>query len=338
MSSLYNIIVSRKNWDGQQLTQHLFAYKELLTISSKLDMNQINEIMDVISVHLKKESELPLLEMLQVSAGILCILEEKAGAALDGKKLMQRNWPVNFRIVIRRLLQTPAIVFVSLVCESNSSEKSLFGQYLPVLFELSDELISIIGSSWFESDPEFLLLLSSMSSIYLQDVFQMKTSVGQSFVHGRLNCQFLRFGEDTNILPDDKENSISRAVLLSKILRQSAIYACEFCQSCDESSDVSKKIIISIFQFLCMYIDFGGLIVLPPESIKNLGKALLYHSVDCSEISLVPLECFAKIICHLPNLPDITLDTIMRTLNRHYTRRNKEDVVHVSNFTMLFVL
>lgn len=53
----------------------------------------------------------------------------------------------------------------------STSKETFFDQYLPVLFELSDELVSLIGSQWFESDPDFLLLLSSMSSIRLQEVF-----------------------------------------------------------------------------------------------------------------------------------------------------------------------
>lgn len=58
----------------------------------------------------------------------------------------------------------------------STSKEAFLGQYLPVLFELSDELVSLIGSQWFESDPDFLLLLSSMSSIRLQEVFHKQVA------------------------------------------------------------------------------------------------------------------------------------------------------------------
>ncbi|VDN86639.1 unnamed protein product [Brugia pahangi] len=44
-------------WSGDQLAIHLFAYKELLSLVKELDMSQIDEIMDVTSICLKKENE-----------------------------------------------------------------------------------------------------------------------------------------------------------------------------------------------------------------------------------------------------------------------------------------
>ncbi|EJW69918.1 hypothetical protein WUBG_19177, partial [Wuchereria bancrofti] len=58
----------------------------------------------------------------------------------------------------------------------STSKEAFPGQYLPVLFELSDELVSLIGSNWFENDPDFLLLLSAMSSIRLQEVFHKQVA------------------------------------------------------------------------------------------------------------------------------------------------------------------
>ncbi|VDN87424.1 unnamed protein product [Brugia pahangi] len=199
MSSVYNLIVSQKIWSGDQLAIHLFAYKELLSLVKELDMSQIDEIMDVTSICLKKENELPSLDLLRVSAELLSLIEGKAGVFI-GKKLIQKNWSINFRIVIRRLLQTPAIAQAT----PSTSKEAFPGQYLPVLFELSDELVSLIGSNWFESDPDFLLLLSAMSSIRLREVFHKQTSIKEAFVHGRLHCHFARCGEYDNILPDDR--------------------------------------------------------------------------------------------------------------------------------------
>ncbi|VDO35937.1 unnamed protein product [Brugia timori] len=333
MSSVYNLIVSQKTWSGDQLAIHLFAYKELLSLVKELDMSQIDEIMDVTSICLKKENEvysnellafnfqLPSLDLLRVSAELLSLIEGKAGVFI-GKKLIQKNWSINFRIVIRRLLQTPAIAQAT----PSTSKEAFPGQYLPVLFELSDELVSLIGSNWFESDPDFfdpdfLLLLSAMSSIRLREVFHKQTSIKEAFVHGRLHCHFARCGEYDNILPDD------RATLLCRTLRESAIYTCEYYHNSEENSDDWKKVIISTFQFLCIYIDFGGLVTLPSEYTKNLGEVLLRLAVSCCEISLVPLECLAKVICELPFLPSTTLDTITDALRQCNNKTNEEDVV-----------
>lgn len=68
---------------------------------------------------------------------------------------------------------------------------------------------------------------------------------------------------------------IFRATILSGTLRESAIYTCEYYYNCEESSEDLKKMIISTFQFLCIYIDFGGLVTLPSEYTKNLGEVLL---------------------------------------------------------------
>ncbi|VDO81515.1 unnamed protein product [Onchocerca flexuosa] len=143
--------------------------------------------------------QLPSLDLLRVSAELLSLIERKA-EMLNGKKLIQKNWSINFRIVIRRLLQTPVIAHGT----PSTSKELYFDQYLPVLFELSDELVSLIGTEWFESDPDFLLLLSSLSSIRLQEVFRKQTSIKEAFVHGRLHCQFARCGEYTSILSDEK--------------------------------------------------------------------------------------------------------------------------------------
>uniref|UniRef100_A0AAF5PXR9 Uncharacterized protein n=2 Tax=Wuchereria bancrofti TaxID=6293 RepID=A0AAF5PXR9_WUCBA len=318
MSSVYNLIVSQKTWNGDQLAIHLFAYRELLSLVKELDMNQIDEIMDVTSICLKKENELPSLDLLRVSAELLSLIEGKAGVFI-GKKLIQKNWSINFRIVIRRLLQTPAIAQAT----PSTSKEAFPGQYLPVLFELSDELVSLIGSNWFENDPDFLLLLSAMSSIRLQEVFHKQTSIKEAFVHGRLHCHFARCGEYDNILPDD------RATILCRTLRESAIYTCEYYHNSEENSDDWKKVIVSTFQFLCIYIDFGGLVTLPSEYTKNLGEVLLRLAVSCCEISLVPLECLAKVICELPFLPSTTLDTITDALRQYNNKTNEEDVVRI---------
>ncbi|KAM3718408.1 Cilia- and flagella-associated protein [Dirofilaria immitis] len=318
MSSVYNVIISQKAWNGDQLAVHIFAYKELVSLVKELDMNQIDEIMDVTSICLKKENELPSLDLLRVSAGLLSLIERKA-EILNGKKLIQKNWSINFRIVIRRLLQTRIIVHG---VPSTSKEVS-FDQYLPILFELSDELVSLVGIQWFESDPDFLLLLSSLSSIRLQEVFHKQTSIKEAFIHGRLHCHFVRCGEHTSILSDEK------ATILCETLRQSAIYTCECYHNCEENSDDLKKVIISTFQFLCIYIDFGGLITLPPKYTKNLGEVLLRLAVSCCEISLVPLECLARVICELPNLPSTTLDTIMDALKKYNNKANEEDVIRI---------
>ncbi|KAL3995515.1 hypothetical protein ACH3XW_26115 [Acanthocheilonema viteae] len=318
MSSVYNLIVNQKTWNGDQLAVHLFAYKELLSLVKEVDMNQVDEIMDVTSICLKKENELPSLDLLRVSAELLSLIERKT-EIFTGKKLMQRNWSINFRIVIRRLLQTPAIT----QSIPSTSKEAFSDQYLPVLFELSDELVSLIGSQWFESDPDFLLLLSSMSSIRLQEVFNKQTSIKEAFVHGRLHCYFAHYGEYASILSDDK------ATILCGTLRESAIYTCEYYYNCKESLDDFKKMIVSTFQFLCIYIDFGGLATLPSEYTKDLGKVLLHHAVGCCEISLVPLECLAKVICELPNLPNTTLDTITDALKKYNNKANEEDVVRI---------
>ncbi|EFO16972.1 hypothetical protein LOAG_11531 [Loa loa] len=317
MPAVYNLIVSQKTWNGDQLAIHLFAYKELLRLVKELDMNQIEEVMDVTSICLKKENELPSLDLLRVSAELLSVIEGKA-ELFAGKKLIQKEWSINFRIIIRRLLQTPAIALAT-----PSTSKEALGQYLPILFELSDELVFLIGSHWFESDPDFLLLLSSMSSIRLQEVFHNQTSIKEAFVHGRLHCHFARYGEYANILPDDK------ATILCGTLRESAIYTCEYYHNCEENSDDFKKVIISTFQFLCIYIDFGGLLTLPLDYTKNLGEVLLRLAVSCCEISLVPLECLAKVICELPNLPNTTLDTITDALRKCNNKLNEEDVVRI---------
>ncbi|VDK80655.1 unnamed protein product [Litomosoides sigmodontis] len=318
MSSVYNLIVSQKTWNGDELAVHLFAYKELLNLAKELDMNQIDEVMDVTSSCLKKESELPSLNLLRVSAELLSLVEGKA-EVFNGKKMVQKNWSVNFRIVIRRLLQTPAIAQPA----PSTSKDTFFDQYLPVLFELSDELVSLIGSQWFESDPDFLLLLSSMSSIRLQEVFHEQTSIKEAFVHGRLHCHFAHCGEFANILPDDK------ATILCGTLRESAVYTCQYYYNCGETSNDFRKTIIPTFQFLCIYIDFGGLATLPPEYTKNLGEILLRLAVSCCEMSLVPLECLAKVICELPNLPNTTLDTIVESLKKCNNKANKEDIVRI---------
>uniref|UniRef100_A0A0R3RLN6 Fanconi anemia group I protein n=1 Tax=Elaeophora elaphi TaxID=1147741 RepID=A0A0R3RLN6_9BILA len=318
MSSVYNLIVSQKTWKGDQLAIHLFAYKELLSLVKELDMNQIDEIMDVASICLKKDNELPSLDLLRVSAELLSLIEGKTEVFI-GKKMIQKNWSVNFRIVIRRLLQTSAIVHPA----PSTSKETCLGQYLPVLFELSDELVSLIGNQWFESDPDFLLLLSSLSSIRLQEIFHRQASIKEAFIHGRLHCHFVHCGEYASVLPDNK------ASILCGTLRESAIYTCQYYHNCEEISDDLKKVIISTFQFLCIYIDFGGLVTLPSEYTKNLGEVLLRLAVSCCEISLVPLECLAKVICELPNLPSTTLDRIMDALKKCNNKTNEEDVVRV---------
>ncbi|VDM11816.1 unnamed protein product, partial [Wuchereria bancrofti] len=279
MSSVYNLIVSQKTWNGDQLAIHLFAYRELLSLVKELDMNQIDEIMDVTSICLKKENELPSLDLLRVSAELLSLIEGKAGVFI-GKKLIQKNWSINFRIVIRRLLQTPAIAQAT----PSTSKEAFPGQYLPD---------------------------------------KVKTSIKEAFVHGRLHCHFARCGEYDNILPDD------RATILCRTLRESAIYTCEYYHNSEENSDDWKKVIVSTFQFLCIYIDFGGLVTLPSEYTKNLGEVLLRLAVSCCEISLVPLECLAKVICELPFLPSTTLDTITDALRQYNNKTNEEDVVRI---------
>ncbi|MCP9263730.1 hypothetical protein DINM_007111 [Dirofilaria immitis] len=292
MSSVYNVIISQKAWNGDQLAVHIFAYKELVSLVKELDMNQIDEIMDVTSICLKKKMSdgssdvifsdckqslkiaiLPSLDLLRVSAGLLSLIERKA-EILNGKKLIQKNWSINFRIVIRRLLQTRIIVHG---VPSTSKEVS-FDQYLPILFELSDELVSLVGIQWFESDPDFC-------------------------------CCYLRC-----LLYGCKKSSINKHLLKKHSFM-----------------DVSTVILCGAVNIPVFYRmkNFGGLITLPPKYTKNLGEVLLRLAVSCCEISLVPLECLARVICELPNLPSTTLDTIMDALKKYNNKANEEDVIRI---------
>ncbi|VDN27107.1 unnamed protein product [Gongylonema pulchrum] len=139
-------------------------------------------------------------------------------------------------------------------------------QYLPELFKLSAAVIIVVGTHWFESDPDFLLLLASLSSARLALAFHGEVAAEEAVVIGRLHCHFVRCGEEAEFLKEQ------HAEKLSNVMHNSACYTCEYVL---KFPDVKKELAIAMYEFLCIYINFGGLETLSSDFTNNLGAALL---------------------------------------------------------------
>lgn len=63
--------------------------------------------------------------------------------------------------------------------------------------------------------------------------------------------------------------------MLSKIMHDSACSTCDYFLKHNDAQGKTQEIVIAVYEFLCIYINFGGLETLSSHLTKNLGPTLV---------------------------------------------------------------
>ncbi|VDK76755.1 unnamed protein product [Anisakis simplex] len=119
-----------------------------------LDIDDIIELVDLIAENLYEHTdELPSKILLNIVGELLKKLVNET-EYLNERDFPKRSSPTHLRVVIRRLIQT----------------KHLPEEYRSLCFMLSALLVCLLDFHWFESDPQFVVLLAALTDVQIRMV------------------------------------------------------------------------------------------------------------------------------------------------------------------------
>uniref|UniRef100_A0A914V844 Uncharacterized protein n=1 Tax=Plectus sambesii TaxID=2011161 RepID=A0A914V844_9BILA len=221
---------------------------------------------------------------------------------------------MDLRIIIRRLLQS----------------RNPGDAYRSVSFRICACSVDILGWRWFQSDPDFCLLLGSLAAIELRlllDKHPNEVNSGDLVACCSLAEKFIEFVES-----DDLDLSEERATVLSRCCQENAAFLAEYLvKGTEEQLVFPPQLLFPLYRVVCSFLAIGGAAILDLRLVRRCVAVLIDAAILAIEKAPDEFDPVALLLPSLPQLthvlPNATLSLLLRYVKQKWPTSERADAV-----------